>query len=107
MSWVMLAGAIVAEVLGTVSLKISDGFSRVIPSILVVIGYAAAFVLLSMALKRGIPLGIAYGVWAAVGVALVALIGAVVFKEGLTWTQVGGLVLVAAGVAALEMGAAH
>ncbi|MEU5048992.1 multidrug efflux SMR transporter [Streptomyces sp. NPDC021096] len=107
MTWMLLAGAILAEVTGTVSLRLSEGFSKVGPSVVVAVGYVTAFVLMSQVLKRGMPIGIAYGIWAAVGVALVALAGAVLFKDGLTAVQIGGLVLVVAGVMALEMGGAH
>ncbi len=105
--WIWLAVAIVAEVSGTVALKLSDGFTRIVPSIVVVAGYGLAFYGLSQALARGLPLGIAYGVWAATGVALVAIVGAVFLGEGLTWVQIGGIVLVIGGVLALELGAAR
>lgn len=104
MPWLWLSGAIIAEVLGTTSLKFSEGFTRLIPSILVVAGYGTAFWMLSQALTKGMDLGVAYGVWAAVGVALVAVIGVVFLGESLTWVQVGGIALVIAGVMALEMG---
>lgn len=107
MVWWFLVGAIVSEVTATVSLKLSDGFSRLLPSVLVVIGYGAAFVLLALVLKRGMPLGLAYGIWAAAGVALVALVGAVFLGEGLSGIQIVGLVFVAGGVLALELGAQH
>ncbi|MFW6694862.1 DMT family transporter [Streptomyces sp. MAR4 CNX-425] len=107
MTYVLLIGAILSEVTATVSLRLSDGFSRLVPSIVVVVGYLSAFTLLSMVLKRGMSIGIAYGIWAAAGVALVALVGAAFLGDGLTGVQVGGLVLVAAGVVALEMGGAH
>ncbi len=105
--WFWLAGAILAEVTGTIALKFSEGFSRVGPSILVVLGYGVAFVALSQALVRGMPVGVAYGVWAALGVTLVALIGAAFLGESLTWVQVGGIAMVIGGVLALELGAAH
>ena len=105
--WFWLAGAIVAEVTGTIALRSSEGFSRLGPSLLVVLGYGLAFFSLSQALVRGMPVGIAYGVWAAIGVTLVALIGAVFFGESLTLVQIGGIVLVIGGVLALELGAEH
>ncbi len=105
--WFWLAGAILAEVSGTVALRFSEGFTRIVPSIIVVLGYGTAFYALSQALSRGMDLGIAYGVWAAAGVALVALIGAVFLGEGLTWVQLGGIALVIGGVLALELGRAH
>jgi small multidrug resistance pump len=106
MEWILLAGAIISEVTATLALKASAGFSKLVPSIVVVLGYVLAFFFLSQVLKRGMALGIAYGIWAAVGVALVAIAGAMFFGEGLTWIQVGGLALVG-GVLALELGAAH
>ncbi|MEU4212405.1 multidrug efflux SMR transporter [Streptomyces sp. NPDC026206] len=107
MTWMLLAGAILAEVTGTVCLRMSEGFSRIVPTVVLAVGYVTAFVLLSLVLKRGMPIGIAYGIWAAVGVALVALAGTVLFGDGLTPVQIGGLALVAGGVMALEMGGAR
>ena len=107
MPWMWLAGAIILEVIATTSLKFSEGFTRLFPSIVVVIGYGGAFYALSQALARGLPLGVAYGTWAAIGVALVAIIGAVLLGESLTWTQIGGIALVMAGVMALESGGRH
>jgi small multidrug resistance pump len=105
MAYLFLALAIVTEVVGTVSLKLSEGFTRLGPSVVVVVGYLLAFGLLSQALTRGLGVSVAYGVWAAAGVALVAVAGAVLLGESLTWVQVGGIVLVIGGVLALELGA--
>jgi len=108
MEWLLLAGAILSEVTATISLKLSDGFSKLVPTVIVVIGYICAFILLSQVLKRGMSIGVAYGIWAAVGVALVALVGALFLGDSLTTlVQVGGLVLVGGGVLALEHGAVH
>jgi small multidrug resistance pump len=107
MPWLFLAGAIITEVIATTALKLSEGFTRLIPSIVVVVGYVAAFGMLSQALTRGMAIGVAYGVWAAAGVALVAIVGAAFLGEGMTLVQVGGIALVIAGVLALELGAAH
>ena len=104
--WFWLVGAIVAEVTGTVALRFSEGFTRWVPSLVVAVGYGLAFYALSQALARGMAIGVAYGVWAAAGVALIALIGAAFLGEGLTWIQVGGIVLVIGGVLALQMGGA-
>jgi small multidrug resistance pump len=103
---VWLVAAIVSEVAATISLRLSEGFSKVIPSIVVVVGYIAAFVALSQVLKS-MSIGVAYGVWAAAGVALVAIIGALFLGDSLTLVQIGGLVLVVGGVLALELGAQH
>lgn len=105
--YVLLAVAIAGEVTGTISLKLSEGFSKLVPSILVVAGYAVAFLMLAQVLKAGLPVGVAYAIWAASGVALVALIGAAFLGEGMTWTMAGGLALVIAGVVLLELGRAH
>ena len=107
MPWLFLAGAIVSEVVATTFLKLSEGFTKLVPSIIVVVGYIAAFGMLSQALTRGMTIGVAYGVWAAVGIALVAIVGAAFLGESMTWIQVGGIALVIAGVLALELGAAH
>jgi len=105
--YLFLALAIASEVVATISLKLSEGFTRLVPSVVVVVGYLVAFGLLSQALTRGLGVSIAYGVWAAAGVALVAVIGALFLGESLTWVQVGGIGLVIAGVLALELGAAR
>ncbi|WP_433782808.1 DMT family transporter [Actinomycetospora sp. CA-101289] len=105
MAYLFLALAIVSEVVGTVSLKLSEGFTRLGPSVAVVVGYLLAFGLLSQALTRGLGVSVAYGVWAAAGVALVAIAGAVLLGESLTWVQIGGIALVIGGVLALELGA--
>lgn len=106
-TWLLLAGAILSEVTATVSLRLSEGFTKLVPSTVVVVGYASAFVLLGIVLKRGMPIGVAYGIWAALGVALVALIGAAFLGDGLTWVQGAGIAMVMGGVLALEMGAQH
>lgn len=105
--YILLALAIAGEVTGTVSLKLSEGFSKLVPSILVVVGYGLAFTMLAQVLKMGLPVGVAYAIWAAAGVALVALVGAVFLGEDMTWTMAGGLVLVIAGVVLVELGSAH
>lgn len=107
MGYLFLAGAIVSEVIATISLRASDGFSKPPFIVLVVIGYVVAFTFLGMSLGKGVPLGVAYGIWCAVGIALVALLSIPLFGETLTAVQVGGLGLVIAGAVALEAGAAH
>ncbi|WP_280438610.1 DMT family transporter [Nocardia cyriacigeorgica] len=107
MTFLFLALAIVSEISATVSLKLSEGFTKLVPSVVVVIGYGAAFAFLSLALKRGMAVGVAYGIWSAVGVAAVAVIGALFLDERLSLVQVGGIVLVILGVVALELGGAH
>jgi small multidrug resistance pump len=105
--WLLLAGAILTEVVATISLKLSDGFSRVVPSVVVVVGYLVSFYLLARVLSVGMSLGVVYAVWSAMGVALIVLADVLWFDERLTLVQVGGLLLVVLGVLALELGAGH
>ncbi|MDA2808649.1 DMT family transporter [Nocardiopsis suaedae] len=107
MPWLLLIGAILAEVTATVSLRFSEGFTRLVPSVITAIGYGTAFFLLAQTLKLGMPVGVAYAIWAAVGVSLVAVIGALFLGESLTWVQVAGVVLIIGGVLAIETGGAH
>jgi small multidrug resistance pump len=105
--YLLLAIAIVGEVSATTALKLSENFSRLVPSIVVIAGYVIAFGVLSKLLKDGFPVGVAYAIWAAAGIAAVALIGAVFLNEPITWTMAGGLLLVIGGVVMLELGRAH
>ncbi len=105
LSWILLGFAILTEVIATVSLKLSDGFTRWLPSTVVVVGYLVSFVLLAKLLTRDIGLGIVYTVWSAVGVALIALVDVIWFGERFTGVQIAGLFLIIAGVSALELGA--
>jgi small multidrug resistance pump len=97
-----LATAIVLEICGTTSLKLSDGFTRMGPSGAVVVCYAASFALLSFAL-RGIDLSIAYAVWSGVGTAIVAAIGIVWFGEPAGAWKLLSLALIVLGVAGLHL----
>jgi small multidrug resistance pump len=101
--WLALAGAILIEVFATLSLRASDGFRRKAWIIPVAIGYVASFYLMWVSLSLGMPVGIAYGVWTACGVALVAVIARVLFSEPLTWLMGLGIALIVAGVLSIEM----
>jgi small multidrug resistance pump len=106
--WLVLAGAIAVEVFATLSLRASDGFRKKAWIAPVVAGYLVCFYLLWLSLSLGMPVGIAYGVWTACGVALVAVFARYLFAEPLTWVMVLGIVLIIAGVLTIEMtGAAH
>jgi small multidrug resistance pump len=105
--WLLLAGAIVTEVVATISLKLSDGFSRLAPSAVVVVGYLVSFYLLAKVLSAGMSLGVVYAVWSALGVALIVIADVLWFGSRLTLVQVAGLFLVVLGVLALELGASH
>jgi small multidrug resistance pump len=102
MPYLYLAIAIVAEVIGTSALKAAEGFTRPLPSLVVIVGYGAAFFFLSLALKV-IPVGIAYAIWSGVGVALITLIGWVVFKQRLDAPALAGLALILAGVVVIQL----
>lgn len=104
LAYLALAVAIVGEVTATVFLKLSEGFSKPIPSVVVVVGYVIAFGALAKVLQLGMPIGVAYAIWCAFGIAAVAGIGVVLFKEPLNATMVVGLLLVIAGVVAIEVG---
>lgn len=102
MSWLFLAIAIVAEVVATSFLKASEGFTRLWPSVAVVIGYAVAFFFLSLTLKD-IPVGVAYAVWSGVGVTLIAAIGWAAFGQRLDTAAIVGMALIIAGVVVLNL----
>ena len=102
--WLLLA--IGTEVVATSALKASDGFSRLVPSGVVVAGYAASFYFLSLSLRE-IPLGVVYAVWSGIGTAAIALIGVVFFQETLGWVGIGGIVLIVLGVVLLNASGAH
>lgn len=102
MQWLYLGLAIVCEVIATSALKSSDGFSRPLPSALVVVGYAVAFYSLSLAL-RTLPVGIAYAIWAGVGIALIAVIGLLFYGQTLDFAAVAGIGLIVAGVLVLSL----
>lgn len=100
--WLYLGTAIVAEVIGTSALKASDGFTRLWPSLLVVAGYACAFYFLALTL-RTIPVGVAYAIWAGLGIVLIALIGVVWFGQKLDAPAVIGMGLIIAGVVVMNV----
>lgn len=100
--WLLLGAAIIAEVVGTLSLRASAGFTKLGPSLLVAAGYAAAFYLLSLTLDT-IPIGIAYAVWASLGVALVAIASWILFGQKLDPAGILGIALIVAGVIVLNV----
>ncbi|NLU65884.1 multidrug efflux SMR transporter [Streptomyces sp. HNM0574] len=104
MAWWFLCAAVASEVVGATATRASDGFTEPVPTAVAITGVVGAYYFLSLALKRGMGLGKAYGVWAALGVATVALIGAALLGEPLSPLQIAGLLLVVAGVLALEWG---
>lgn len=103
MTWLLLACAIVSEVGATLSLRMATHGSKLwlVP---VVAGYLSAFALLSATLANGLPIGVAYGIWTAVGVALTAILGRLLFKEPFTWVMALGVALIVGGVLLIELG---
>jgi small multidrug resistance pump len=101
-----LSIAIAAEVAGTVALKYTDGFTRLLPSAIVVAGYGLSFWMLALVLKA-LPIGLTYAVWAAVGTALIAGIGIVAFDEPANLLKLASLGLIIAGVVGLNLAGSH
>ena len=103
MMWLTLAAAIVLEVIATLCLRASDGFRKRMWIAPVVLGYVGSFWLVYRTLSLGMPVGIAYGVWSACGVALVAVLAKFLFGEPLTPTMVLGIGLIIAGVLTIDL----
>jgi small multidrug resistance pump len=102
MPWLYLALAIAGEIVGTMFLKASDGFTRGLPALAAACGYAVAFFFLSQVL-RTIPVGVAYAIWSGAGVAAVTLLGLVLFGQRLDAAAVLGIALIVAGVIVLNV----
>jgi small multidrug resistance pump len=100
--WVLLGAAIAVEVAATLSLRASQDHSAWL--IVVVVGYVSAFVLMAAVLRTGMPVGVAYGIWGAIGSAATASAAAVIFGEAFTWPIVAGIGLIIAGVLLVEFG---
>ena len=103
MMWLALAGAILVEVVATLSLRASDGFRKKAWIAPIITGYLLSFYLLYVSLGLGMPVGIAYGVWSACGIALVAVIARFLFNEPLTPMMGLGIVLIVGGVLTIEL----
>lgn len=102
MQWFILALAIVAEVIATSALKASNEFTRLWPSVIVVLGYGLAFYCLAITL-RTLPIGVVYAIWSGAGIALIALIGWLWFGQSLDGPALAGLGLIVAGVVVLNV----
>jgi small multidrug resistance pump len=104
-SWLLLGSAILCEVTATLCLKRALD----VPALyaVVIAGYVGAFVMLSFTLKQGLGIGVAYGIWAACGVALTAVASKVIFGEPLTGVMLAGIALIISGVLLVELGATH
>ncbi|MEU2332128.1 multidrug efflux SMR transporter [Streptomyces sp. NPDC006654] len=106
MGYLTLAGAIAAEVAATTAMKYSDGFSRLWPTLVTALGYVVSFLLLAQTLKT-VSIGTAYAIWAGVGTATIAVLGLLLFGEGLSLAKVAGIALIVGGVVVLNLGGAH
>ncbi|MEU1485510.1 multidrug efflux SMR transporter [Streptomyces sp. NPDC005752] len=106
MGYGLLAAAIAAEVAGTTAMKYSEGFTRLWPSVVSVVGYVLAFALLAQTLKT-LSIGTAYAIWAGAGTAAVAAIGMLWMGEPTGLAKLAGIALVIAGVVVLNLGGAH
>ena len=102
MSYAYLLIAILSEVLATSMLKASDGFTKLIPSIVTFIGYSVSFYFLSMVLKY-IPIGISYAIWSGLGIVLISIVGLLAFKQELDLPGIFGMVLIISGVIVIHL----
>jgi small multidrug resistance pump len=103
-TWLLLALAIAFEVIGTAFLRATDGFSKLLPSIAVVVGYGISFYLLSLVLKTGIPQGVVYAIWSAFGIALVTMVGVLLFGDKISLITGIGLGVVMVGIVLVQLG---
>ena len=107
MTWLYLALAILLEVTGTTCMKLSEGFTKTVPSVLLFVFYILSFGMLTLALKK-LDVSIAYAVWSGVGTALIATIGVIWFREPVTAIKLVSLGLIIVGVVGLNLaGGAH
>jgi small multidrug resistance pump len=100
--WVLLSAAIATEVTGTLSLRASQDHSAWLA--VVVVGYVSSFILMAAVLRAGMPVGVAYGIWGAIGTAVTAVAASVIFGEAFTWPLAAGIALIIAGVLLVEFG---
>lgn len=101
-SYLFLLGAIIFETLATSALKSSEQFTKLVPSLLAIVGYILAFYLLSMTLKT-IPVGVAYAIWAGVGIVLISIVGIFAFKQIPDLPAILGMILIIAGVLVINL----
>jgi small multidrug resistance pump len=107
LAWILLIGAIASEVVATSALKLSNGLTRPVPSVVVAVGYLLSFVLLAQALKLQLQVSVAYAIWSGVGTAAITVIGMLLLNEPLTAGKVLGIALVIGGVVTLNLEGAH
>lgn len=103
-TWLLLAAAIAFEVTATAFLRVTDGFTKLWPSLVVIACYSVSFYLLALILRTGIPAGIVYAVWSAFGIALVTLVGIAAFDDKITPVTGVGLAVIVVGVVLVQIG---
>ncbi|MBK1664532.1 ligand-binding protein SH3 [Rhodospirillum rubrum] len=106
MTWLILTGAILFELAGTTAMKLSEGFTRLLPSVALVVCYVISFALLTLTLKK-MDVSIAYAIWSGAGTVLITVIGILVFKEPATLLKVLCIALIVAGVVGLNLLSKH
>ena len=103
-TWLLLAAAITCEVTATAFLRVTDGFTKLWPSLIVIAGYGVSFYLLSLIMRTGIPAGIVYAIWSAFGIALVTLVGMATYGDKITPVTGVGLAVIVVGVILVQVG---
>jgi small multidrug resistance pump len=101
-SWLYLIGAILCEVSGTTCMKLSEGFSKWIPSVFIFVFYSCSFSLMTLAIKQ-LEVSIVYAIWSGIGMALITAIGVFVFHESASWLKLVSIVLIMVGIIGLNL----
>lgn len=107
MSYLFLFCAIFAEVIATSLLKSTEGFTRLWPTVVCLVGYAVSFAMLALSISRGMQTDVAYALWSAIGTALIVLIAVVFLGSSVSATKIAGVGLIIAGVVTLNLTGAH
>lgn len=102
--WLLLTLAISCEVTGTMFLRAADGFTKLVPSLIVIVGYGTSFWLLSLILRTGVPSGVIYAIWSAFGITFVTLLGMALFDDRISWLSGVGIAIVVIGVVIIQLG---
>ena len=102
MSWIYLLAAIVTEVMGTTSMKFAEGFTKLIPSVLIVVFYVISFVFMTLAMKK-IDLSITYAIWSGLGTVMIVVLGIMFFRESITPLKLLSIVFILVGVIGLNL----
>lgn len=102
MHYLYLMAAVLAETIGTTALQASQQFTRLLPSVIVVVAYAASFFLMSLTLKY-MPVGIVYAIWSGLGIVLIAAIGFIVFGQRIDLPAIAGMIMIIAGILVIHL----